>query len=326
VGGAERASGKVGFCLFDSFEPDPDNLFDYGVQGAAGETWCGFDRPGQATVRMGLSPGGADIYSAARERQWVDITGLPPGPAVVKAEANPLRCILESNAANNQTEASRQIPGVRVADVGGSRSVVLSGEVVAPDVPARRSGGCVPGSSQSCYVWAEAEGPLSFRVIREPAHGTVVLAPGTDGLHAAATYTPDPGPSGSDTFTYAATDARGLTSRVATARVTAAAPPATAAPGGSAPAAAAPPRLSKLRVVKRRGRWRVELRVSAPARLSGRLERRRDGHEATYRLRTRDVGAGPARMALGRLVRGRYRLRLLVHGRVGATARFRVRF
>ena len=79
-------------------------------------------------------------------------------------------------------------------------------------------------------------------------------------------------------------------------------------------------------MVKRRGRWRVELRVSAPARLSGRLERRRDGRKDTFRLRSRQVRAGPARMALGRLSRGRYRLRLLVNGRVAATARFRVRF
>ncbi len=45
-----------------------------------------------------------------------------------------------------------------------------------------------------------------------------------------------------------------------------------------------------------------------------------------YRLRSRAVRAGRARMALGRLAKGRYRLRLLVNGRVAAKARFRVRF
>ena len=60
---------------------------------------------------MGLSPGGADIYSAQRERQWVDITGLEPGPAVMRAQANPLHCILESDEANNSTSDARQIPG-----------------------------------------------------------------------------------------------------------------------------------------------------------------------------------------------------------------------
>jgi len=321
AGGAERVSDKVGFCLFDSSDPKPGNLFDYGVQGAAGETWCAFSNPGQATVRMGLSPGGGDVYSAQRERQWVDITGLAPGPAVVRGQANPLLCVLESNAANNTTSASREIPGVRVADAAGSGSLVLSGEVVAPDVPARRSGGCQPGrTTRSCYVWASASGPLRFTVVREPAHGVVALAPGADGLHAAATFTPAAGFSGEDTFSYVATDARGLTSPPATARVRV--PAVAAAAPVVAPARA---RLSKVRVVKRRGRWRVELRVSAPARLSGRLERRRDGRKTTFRLRSRRVGAGPARMALGRLTRGRYRLRLLVDGKTGATARFRVR-
>ncbi len=324
AGGAERVSDKIGFCLFDSYEPKPENLFDFSVQGPAGETWCAFNDPQQATVRMGLSPGGADIYSAQRERQWVDITGLAPGPAVVRGQANPLLCVLESNAANNTTSESREIPGVRVADVAGSGSVVLSGEVVAPGVPARRSGGCQPGrTTRGCYVWASAAGPLRFSVVREPGHGVVALAPGADGLHAGATYTPAAGFSGEDSFTYVATDARGLTSKPATARVTVPAAPAAAPPVVVAPARA---RLSKVRVVKRRGRWRVELRVSAPARLSGRLERRRDGRKKTFRLRSRKVRAGSARMALGRLTRGRYRLRLLVNGRVAASARFRVRF
>ena len=217
--GAERVSDKVGFCLLDSLYPNPDKLFDYDVQGPGGETWCGFYNPDQAAVRMGLSPGGGDIYYAQQERQWVDITGVAPGPMTVKAEANPLRCILESNTANNQTTESRQIPGVRVADVAGGTSLVLSGSVVAPEVPARKSGGCTPGSSQSCYVWGSASGPLAFRVVGEPAHGTVALAPGVDGLHAAATYTPDPGFAGEDSFAYVAVDARGLTSAPATARV-----------------------------------------------------------------------------------------------------------
>lgn len=316
--GAVRESDKVGFCLFDS--SGASGFFDYSVQGAAGERWCGWGNPGASTVRMGLSPGGADLYSAQTERQWVDITGLDPGPVTVRAEANPLHCVLESDSANNKTEVSREIPGVRVADVSGGRSLTLSGVVVAPSVPARRPGGCVPGrTSRSCYVWASAGGPLRFTVVREPAHGTVVLAP-DGGLRASATYTPAAGFSGTDTFQYTATDARGLVSKPATAQVRVDGVPA--APIG----APAPVRLSHVKVVRRRGRYRVQLRVSGAARLSGRLERRRGKRVVTYRLRSRAVGAGPARMAIGRLARGRYRLRLLVNGQVAARARFRVRF
>jgi parallel beta-helix repeat protein len=232
-GAAARASDKVGFCMFDSF--GPANHFAYSVQGADDETWCGFNRPLQQTVRMGLSPGGADVYSAQRERQWVDISGVEPGPAAMRAEANPLRCILESDEANNTTSETRQVPGVRVAGAAGSTAagtpvaLALSGTVVAADVPARRSGGCQPGrTSTECYVWASAAGPLSFTAVGEPAHGALALAP-DGGLRATATYTPDPGFAGEDSFTYTATDARGLSSRPATARVTVAAPPAGAA-------------------------------------------------------------------------------------------------
>ncbi len=326
-GAPARASEKVGFCLFDSF--GPSNYLDYSVRGAGGETWCGFNAPQQASVRMGLSPGGADIYSAQRERQWVDITGLAPGPAVMKAQANPLHCVLESNAANNSTSDARQIPGVRVAGSAGSTrpgapvTVALSGTVVAPDVPARRSGGCSPGSSRSCYAWATADGPLTFRVVGEPAHGTVALAPG-GGLRADTTYTPAAGVAGDDSFTYVATDARGLTSGPATVRVSVTAAGGTSTPPPVITPAAAQARLTAVRVRRRRGRWHVDLRASAPARLAGRLERRLRGRRVTHRLRSRRVAAGPARLALGRLARGRYRLRLDVDGTRAATAAFSV--
>ena len=213
AGGTTRVSDKVGFCMFDSF--GPAHWFASSVQGAAGERWCRLNAPTASTVRMGLSPGGADIYTAQLERQWVDITGLAPGRVVVRGEANPLHCVLESNSANNDTQVTREIPGLRAADVSGGSSVSLSGVVVAPQVPARRSGGCVPGAgSKSCYAWASAAGPLRFSVTREPSHGTIGLAPGADGLHALATYMPFAGYSGPDSFSYVATDLRGLTGPV----------------------------------------------------------------------------------------------------------------
>ena len=319
AGGTTRVSDKVGFCMFDSF--GPAQWFAASVRGTNGETWCGANDPTASTVRMGLSPGGADIYTAQLERQWVDITGLDPGRVVVRGEANPLHCVLESNSANNDSQVTREIPGVRVADVSGGASVQLSGTVVAPQVPARRNGGCVPGAgSKSCYVWASAAGPLRFDVVREPAHGTVGLAPGADGLHAAASYTPQAGYSGPDSFAYVATDARGLVSKPATAYVTATAP--------AAPAKKAAPavRLSRVKVVRRHGRWLLSLRGSASGRLSGRMERKRGKWRVVRRFRSRILDKGPNRFGLGPVQRGRYRLVLLVNGRVAARVRFRERF
>jgi hypothetical protein len=268
---------------------------------------------------MGLSPGGADIYTAQLERQWVDVTGLDPGPIVLRGQANPLHCVLESNSANNDTQVSREIPGVGVAEVSGRSSVQLAGTVVAPQVPARRSGGCRPGAtSRSCYVWASSAGPLSFRVVREPAHGTVALAPGADGLHAVAGYTPAPGYSGPDSFQYVATDLRGLTSKPATAQVRAATP---------SPAAVGPlPKLSKVRVFRRRGRWQMAMRSSGSGRLSGRMERKRGKWRVVRRLHPRLLSKGRQRWGLGPVQRGRYRLVLRVNGRAAVRVRFRERF
>ena len=205
-------------------------------------------------------------------------------------------------------------------------ALALAGRSSRPTCPRAASGGCSPRRGlAACYVWAAAARPLRFRVVEEPGHGTVALAPGGRPARRRATYTPAAGFAGEDRFTYVATDARGLTSSPATARVTVAAPGGGAAGArGRDRAAGAADRGSGSS--RRSGRWRVQLRASAPARLSGRLERRVRGRRTTYRLRSRRVGAGPARMALGRLARGRYRLRLYVDGkRGGRRRRFRVR-
>ena len=318
AGGTTRVSDKVGFCMFDSF--GPAHWFAYSVQGAAGERWCRPNEPTASTVRMGLSPGGADIYTAQLERQWVDITGLDPGRVVVRGEANPLHCVLESNSANNDTQVTREIPGVRVADVSGGSSVSLSGAVVAPQVPARRSGGCVPGAgSKSCYVWASAAGPLRFDVVREPSHGTVGLAPGADGLHASASYTPDPGFSGQDSFQYVATDLRGLTSKPATAHVTATTP----SPGCRFPDAAAlegagrpPPR--PLAAVAAPLCRRPDLRPARAA--AGQVAGRAPPPHPDPR-RGAGAASGSARCSAGATAWS-----LRVNGRVAARVRFRERF
>jgi hypothetical protein len=81
-----------------------------------------------------------------------------------------------------------------------------------------------------------------------------------------------------------------------------------------------------VRVVRRHGRWQVRLRSSRSGRISGRLERKRGKWRVVRRLHSRILDKGPNRFGLGPVQRGRYRLVLLVNGRVAARVRFRERF
>jgi hypothetical protein len=76
--------------------------------------------------------------------------------------------------------------------------------------------------------------PLSYAIVSGPAHGTASL----NGATGAVTYTPAPGYSGPDGFTFDATSSHG-TSAPATATITVAAAPAPAG-GGVRPASLAP--------------------------------------------------------------------------------------
>ena len=324
LGGAARVSDKVGFCMFDSDSPAPADYFRYEVQGADGETWCAFDDPDQATVRMGLSPGGADRYSAQREMQWVDITGLEPGPAMVRGQANPLLCVLESDEANNTTSAAREIPGVRVADVAGAagRADAARARSWRRTCPrGAAAAACRAGRRTVCYVWAAAAGPLTLPGrARAGARGGRA---GAGGGRAARRR---------DLHAGRGLRRRGLLHLHGDRR---ARPDLLARDGAgerwprrapAPPVAAQAVRLSRVRVVRRRGRYRVELRASAPARLSGRLERRRGGKRSgRFGFVRAWCGRAPARMAIGRLAPGRYRLRLYADGKLAATARFTVR-
>jgi len=327
--GTRRASDKIGFCLFDSFgDAGGGSLyFAPGYTGSGSQTWCGFGHPDGDFVRMGLSPGAASRYASQREFQWIDIAGLRPGVYTLRATANPDGSIVESDSLNNQVAESRPIPGVLAADVAVSRSdaspltIGLSGEVVAPHVPARRGADCEPSAgSADCYVWAAPEGPLRFRIARPPGHGTATVSD-SDGARATAVYTPAPGYSGPDSFEYTATDARGLESPPA--RVEIAGPAAATAP----PAGAVPGRLVAGLVLRRRGeRWFAVVRLDAPARVRGRLERRGSPYHLVRRIRPRRRAAGRRQIALGRLRPGRYRLRLRFAAEDGRRAAVRRRF
>jgi hypothetical protein len=318
-GGGSRPSDKVGFCLLDSF--DTVGVVEYFPPG---DHWCNPDHPDSDFTRMGLSPGATDRYSAQRPFQWVDVASLAPGTYTLRAEANPFGYMHEADTSNNVLVVERTIPGVTASGAqlstraGTPGTARLGAELVGAGIPARRSASCKPTQhSLSCYIWP-AGMPVRFELERPPQHGAVLSLAQAGDLESDVTYMPAAGFTGTDSFTYTATDARGLESAPATVAVTVAGSPA-----------AAPPKTALVRgatVRKRRGRWFAVLRLARSGTVSGRLER---NGRTLRRLRRRSLAAGRHEIRLGRLRRpGRYRLLLRARGARrsdSVTVRFRVR-
>jgi hypothetical protein len=301
-----RASDKVGFCFFDGFDTGgPSNYFPEPDWGSGDPTWCAFDEPDAAFVRMGLSPGASDRYRSQRHFQWVDVAGLAAGTYTLRGTANPAGFVLESDGSNNVVEEPRLVPGAAAfpatADTARGTPVVLDllGAVVGPGIPARRAATCQPApDSQDCYLRADAGGPLGFDVVDPPDGGTVTVER-VAGTAAAVRYTPAPGFGGRDRFEYTTTDERGLTSVPAAVTVTVRDP------------AGPRPRLKPIAGVALRRvgrRWHVVLRLRTAASVRGVVRRR---GRSMRRLRPRLLRPGRRRIGLGRLRRpGRHALLL----------------
>jgi hypothetical protein len=307
-----RVSDKVGFCLFDSFGIEGGATTWFAEDGSAG--WCRPGLPGSTFVRMGLSRGASDRYSSQREFQFVDVTGLAPGPYTLRAEANPGGQLIDADPGDDVHEERREIPGV-VADgaalsavAGAAGSVEVSARAVAPEVPARRSASCTPRATlESCYLRIAADTPLSYAVAAPPAHGAASF----DG--ARLTYVPDAGFTGADSLTYVATDGRGLRSAPATVTIDVApAPPAAAEPVTLHPLPLMR-RLLRIDGARRTGARRLAVRLhclaAASRRCTGTLEARIAGRRAGRTRftvpagRRRTVTLRTRRPAAGRLVR-----------------------
>ena len=219
-GGERIRSSKVGFCLYDSFRLDRNQkpyFFGAPIPGTK-YTWCATKNPDARFVRMGISPRLSDLYPGWLPSQWIDVTGLPPGAYRLRATIDPDERLVESRRDNNVIEVTRTIPGVRTEDElvtttpATPLEVMLVGTVVEPAIPARVDPNC-DGRTPDCYVYTSADGPLAFAIDERPRHGTPSTLRTVDGLRAAVVYTPEPGFAGQDSFSFQASDRRGLTSR-----------------------------------------------------------------------------------------------------------------
>ena len=169
-GAPTRVSGKIGFCLFDSFDTT-------GVARVVPARPRLVPRP-RATgfVRMGLSPGAADRYTSQREFQYVDITGLAPGSYLLRGVANPDGHVLESDGVADEHTGTRAIPGV-IADGASATSgpgapvdVALAARAVAPEIPARRPRRAAAGHGRTpATAGPPRTTPLTYAVASAPA-------------------------------------------------------------------------------------------------------------------------------------------------------------
>lgn len=108
------ALAKHGFCFFDNVKY---RLSLPGAPATAQYTYansCGYSNPNALNVMMGLSVGWGDMYSAATNFQWIDITGLPNGKYRLTATADPKHLVSEASYTNNSAWAKIRITSTGV--------------------------------------------------------------------------------------------------------------------------------------------------------------------------------------------------------------------
>ncbi len=105
--GRPAAEGrKVSFCLTDSLPQTPP------LSGAPASPVYG-PCPKEADaprLRAGISRGWSDLYRSDVDGQWVDVTGLRPGPYVLEVRIDPEHRLRERTRRNNTARARVVLP------------------------------------------------------------------------------------------------------------------------------------------------------------------------------------------------------------------------
>ena len=197
-------------ACFGDIEPDPTPLGpDAPIYGTALDpvSVCGQDQPTSTTVRMGISEGYRAVLDADLDRQWLDVSRVPPGRYRIGTRVDPANHIAEANEANNGVALSEPVtvPGFRAAPVSVT---VRPGASVDIPLSATRFDATAEVSPEAPFGYADAGAPR-YRVDSLPGHGRLTdaagraVAPGWtgDADPTALRYTSD-GSLGVDTFTY----------------------------------------------------------------------------------------------------------------------------
>jgi hypothetical protein len=179
---------KVGFCLEDSEHVEPsvgpsspvyaDNVPPY-------RDFCQEYKPEATSLFEGISPGWRDRYTSNLAFQWVDVSNVLPGSYWLREDVNTTGVIKEAGAANTPAYATSPtiVPGF---DALAQSAATQAGEAKTLTLAAK--------------AWGESSSTKpKYTILSPPPHGTLSAVSGGQ-----VTYTPAPGYSGLDSFTFAA--------------------------------------------------------------------------------------------------------------------------
>jgi hypothetical protein len=171
---------KVGFCLDDSEHVNKSIGPSSAVYtDANGREFCDRYHPGATKLWEGISRGWRDKYEKNLYFQWVDISNVLPGEYQLREEVNPLGFVKEEGGEKPASYAAATVPGYDAlpqsltAPAGKETAIGLTSSSFSP-----RSG-------------------ATYKIVSAPSHGTLGSISGSH-----VTYTPAPGYSGSDSFTF----------------------------------------------------------------------------------------------------------------------------
>ncbi len=188
-----RQGSKVGFCMLDVEQlddrhPDPgERAYEESVVEN-----CRANDPDADYLRMGVTEGWRDVYEGKITFQWVDVSDLRPGHYRLAAEADPYDVVVESDETNNGialTDEVSVVPGYVAQPLAVATEIDTAVDVVL-----------------AATTFGKPIGPRYFRIVTEPAHGSLDAAVDVRLSGTILWYTPDEGFSGVDTFEYEAFD------------------------------------------------------------------------------------------------------------------------
>jgi Lysyl oxidase/Bacterial Ig domain len=177
---------KVGFCLDDSEKQHVELSKGPAIAAysdATGRDFCQQYKPNATSLFEGISPGWRDLYARDLAFQWVDASNVLPGEYWLREEVNPLGVVKETGGPNVPVYApgATTIPGF---DALAKASTTAAGKADALTLTSTK--------------WGAAANP-AYAIVSQPQHGTLSSL-----NQDKVTYTPSPGYSGTDSFSFSA--------------------------------------------------------------------------------------------------------------------------